>query len=112
MTAQAVPETVVMETANDRLKQSFSSWFWGSMIAATAGLKRSAKSSSLSFQSAVLTAFAITSPSPATIPHSSTCRARMPGALHVPRGLDAPAAVKEFPAADCPWSAEATALLQ
>lgn len=35
MTAQAVPETAVMVTANDRLKQSFSSWFWGSMIAAT-----------------------------------------------------------------------------
>jgi protein TonB len=35
MTAQAVPESAVMVTANDRLKQSFSSWFWGSMIAAT-----------------------------------------------------------------------------
>ncbi len=34
MTAEAVPATVTM-TANDRLKQSFSSWFWGSMIAAT-----------------------------------------------------------------------------
>jgi protein TonB len=34
MTAQAVPEAAVM-TANERLKQSFSSWFWGSMIAAT-----------------------------------------------------------------------------
>jgi protein TonB len=34
MTAQAVPEAAVA-TANDRLKQSFSSWFWGSMIAAT-----------------------------------------------------------------------------
>ena len=36
--AEAVPatETVeVLETANDRLKKSFSSWFWGSMIAAT-----------------------------------------------------------------------------
>jgi len=34
MTAEAVPAAVTM-TANDRLKQSFSSWFWGSMIAAT-----------------------------------------------------------------------------
>jgi protein TonB len=34
--AEAVPETVeIAETANDRLKKSFSSWFWGSMIAAT-----------------------------------------------------------------------------
>ena len=33
MTAEAVPATLT--TANDRLKQSFSSWFWGSMIAAT-----------------------------------------------------------------------------
>lgn len=34
MTAEAVP-AVVAETANDRLKRTFSSWFWGSMIAAT-----------------------------------------------------------------------------
>ena len=34
MTAEAVPAAVV-ETANDRLKRSFSSWFWGSMIVAT-----------------------------------------------------------------------------
>ncbi len=34
MTAEAVP-AALQETANDRLKQSFSSWFWGSMIAAT-----------------------------------------------------------------------------
>ena len=34
MTAEAVP-AVVTETANDRLKRTFSSWFWGSMIAAT-----------------------------------------------------------------------------
>jgi protein TonB len=33
MTAEAVP--AVTMTANDRLKQSFSTWFWGSMIAAT-----------------------------------------------------------------------------
>jgi protein TonB len=34
--AEALPEAVeVAETANDRLKRSFSSWFWGSMIAAT-----------------------------------------------------------------------------
>jgi protein TonB len=34
--AEAVPQPVeVHETANDRLKRSFSSWFWGSMIAAT-----------------------------------------------------------------------------
>jgi protein TonB len=32
--AEAVPIEVV-QTANDRLKGSFSSWFWGSMIAAT-----------------------------------------------------------------------------
>ena len=31
---QAVPET--RETANERLKKSFSTWFWGSIIAATA----------------------------------------------------------------------------
>ncbi|MDX1645868.1 MAG: TonB family protein [Longimicrobiales bacterium] len=36
MTAEAVPNAEVMqETANDRLKSTFSSWFWGSMIAAT-----------------------------------------------------------------------------
>ncbi len=34
MTAEAVP-AVVTETANDKLKRTFSSWFWGSMIAAT-----------------------------------------------------------------------------
>lgn len=34
MTAEAVPAAVTM-TANERLKQSFNSWFWGSMIAAT-----------------------------------------------------------------------------
>ena len=33
MTAEAVP--AVTMTANERLKQSFNSWFWGSMIAAT-----------------------------------------------------------------------------
>jgi len=32
--AEAVPE-ILEETANDRLKRTFSSWFWGSMIAAT-----------------------------------------------------------------------------
>jgi len=32
---EAVPALEVQETANDRLKRSFSSWFWGSMIAAT-----------------------------------------------------------------------------
>jgi len=35
MTAEAVPAVESFETANDRLKHSFSSWFWGSMIAAT-----------------------------------------------------------------------------
>ncbi|MCH7990923.1 MAG: hypothetical protein IIC35_00720, partial [Gemmatimonadetes bacterium] len=36
MTAEAVPEVrVFAETANDRLKKTFSSWFWGSMIVAT-----------------------------------------------------------------------------
>jgi len=35
MTAEAVPNEVVVEAANDRLKRTFSSWFWGSMIAAT-----------------------------------------------------------------------------
>lgn len=34
MTAEAVP-SVLAETANDRLKRTFNSWFWGSMIAAT-----------------------------------------------------------------------------
>ena len=36
--AEAVPseaQELVAETANDRLKRSFSSWFWGSMIVAT-----------------------------------------------------------------------------
>ena len=32
---EAVPALEVQETANERLKRSFSSWFWGSMIAAT-----------------------------------------------------------------------------
>ena len=35
MTAEAVPAVDVVETANDRLKRTFSSWFWGSMIVAT-----------------------------------------------------------------------------
>lgn len=38
MNAQAVPSETGMaglETENDRFKRSFSSWFWGSMIAAT-----------------------------------------------------------------------------
>lgn len=35
MTAEAVPTEVFEETANERLKRTFSSWFWGSMIAAT-----------------------------------------------------------------------------
>jgi protein TonB len=34
MTAEAIP-AFMAETANDRLKRSFSSWFWGSMIVAT-----------------------------------------------------------------------------
>ena len=34
MTAEAVP-AVLAETANERLKRTFSSWFWGSMIVAT-----------------------------------------------------------------------------
>ncbi len=34
MTAEAVP-ALDHETANDRLKKSFATWFWGSMIAAT-----------------------------------------------------------------------------
>ena len=35
--AEAVPSGAIgsSETANDRLKKSFSTWFWGSMIAAT-----------------------------------------------------------------------------
>ena len=33
--AEAVPSISAAVTANDRLKSSFSSWFWGSMIAAT-----------------------------------------------------------------------------
>jgi len=33
--AEAVPSTETERTANDRLKDSFSSWFWGSMIVAT-----------------------------------------------------------------------------
>lgn len=36
MNAHAVPATALeAETANDRLKHSFASWFWGSVIAAT-----------------------------------------------------------------------------
>lgn len=37
MTAEAVPalDPILAETANDRLKRTFASWFWGSMIAAT-----------------------------------------------------------------------------
>jgi protein TonB len=35
MTAEAVPAIEIVETANDRLKRTFSSWFWGSMIVAT-----------------------------------------------------------------------------
>ena len=36
MNAEALPDLPeTQETANDRLKKSFSSWFWGSMIAAT-----------------------------------------------------------------------------
>jgi protein TonB len=35
MTAEAIPASEIVETANDRLKRTFSSWFWGSMIAAT-----------------------------------------------------------------------------
>lgn len=39
MNAKAVPETAGIdeqyETANDRFKQSFGSWFWGGIIAAT-----------------------------------------------------------------------------
>jgi protein TonB len=33
--AEAVPSIETAVTANDRLKRSFASWFWGSMIAAT-----------------------------------------------------------------------------
>ena len=35
MTAEAVPAAEVRETANERLKRSFDSWFWGSMILAS-----------------------------------------------------------------------------
>jgi len=38
MTTEAVPAAaaeVMAETANERLKRTFNSWFWGSMIAAT-----------------------------------------------------------------------------
>ena len=36
MTAEAVPAVeLAAETANERLKKSFASWFWGSMIVAT-----------------------------------------------------------------------------
>jgi periplasmic protein TonB len=37
MNAQAVPADVrsQFDTANDKFKQSFNSWFWGSMVAAT-----------------------------------------------------------------------------
>ena len=36
MTAEALPALeILQETANERLKRSFSSWFWGSMILAT-----------------------------------------------------------------------------
>ena len=34
MTAEAVP-AIMAETANERLKRTFESWFWGSMIVAT-----------------------------------------------------------------------------
>jgi protein TonB len=34
MTPEAVPADILAETANDRLKRTFGSWFWGSMIAA------------------------------------------------------------------------------
>jgi protein TonB len=33
--AEAVPAFEKIETANEKLKKSFASWFWGSMIAAT-----------------------------------------------------------------------------
>ena len=39
MTAEAVPAAVA-ETANERLKRTFSSWFWGSMIVATFAPRR------------------------------------------------------------------------
>lgn len=32
--AEAVPSSVLAETANDRLKRHFDAWFWGSMIVA------------------------------------------------------------------------------
>ncbi len=35
MNAHAVPAAYEVETANDRLKKSFGSWFWGSVIVAT-----------------------------------------------------------------------------
>ena len=36
MTAEALPALeILQETANERLKRTFNSWFWGSMIAAT-----------------------------------------------------------------------------
>ena len=35
MNPEAVPSLEAVETANDRLKSSFNSWFWGSMILAT-----------------------------------------------------------------------------
>ncbi len=35
MNAHAVPAVLEAETANDRLKKSFGTWFWGSVIAAT-----------------------------------------------------------------------------
>lgn len=36
MTPEAVPDLEILEeTANERLKRTFSSWFWGSMITAT-----------------------------------------------------------------------------
>ncbi|HEX9887573.1 MAG TPA: energy transducer TonB [Longimicrobiales bacterium] len=35
MNAKAVPESATLESANDRFKRSFSSWFWGSMTVAT-----------------------------------------------------------------------------
>lgn len=35
MNAHAVPAALEAETANDRLKKSFGTWFWGSVIAAT-----------------------------------------------------------------------------
>jgi hypothetical protein len=33
--AEAVPAQELERTANERLKDSFSSWFWGSILAAT-----------------------------------------------------------------------------